>query len=129
MPTSKVPRISETEWEVMKVIWPRAPVNAAQVIEALTEIDASWHPKTAKTLLGRLVRKGVLAYTQEGRTYFYSPRFTEEECVSAVSDSFLKRVFDGSLRPMLAHFVRRKRISAAEVRELRKILEDEGKKK
>lgn len=127
MPTTKVPRISETEWEVMKVIWPHAPVNAAQIIDALTQIDPSWHPKTAKTLLGRLVRKGVLTYEQQGRTYVYSPRFTEEECVSAVSDSFLRRVFDGSLRPMLAHFVQRKRISPAEMRELRRILEREGK--
>jgi BlaI family transcriptional regulator, penicillinase repressor len=127
MPTTKVPRISETEWEVMKAIWPQAPVTAAQVIEALTALDPTWHPKTAKTLLGRLVRKGVLTYQKDGRSYVYSPQFTEAECVSAVSDSFLKRVFDGSLQPMLAHFVQRKRISAAEVRELRRILDREGK--
>jgi BlaI family transcriptional regulator, penicillinase repressor len=127
MSQPKVPRISETEWEVMKVIWPRAPVTAAVIIEALIESDPTWHPKTVKTLLGRLVRKGVLMYKQSGRAYIYSPRFTEEECVGAVSDSFLKRVFDGSLRPMLAHFVQRKRLSAAELRDLRRILEREGR--
>jgi BlaI family penicillinase repressor len=127
MPAKRIPRISETEWEIMKVLWPLAPATAAQIIQALSTIDPSWHPKTAKTLLGRLVRKGVLTYEQEGRAYVYSPRFTQEQCVSAVSDSFLQRVFNGSLRPMLAHFVQNKRIPPAEVRELRRILEREGK--
>lgn len=126
MSQPNVPRISETEWEVMKVIWPRAPVTAAVIIEALTETDPTWHPKTVKTLLGRLVRKGALMYTPSGRAYLYSPRFTKDECVGAVSDSFLERVFDGSLRAMLAHFVQGKRFSSTELRDLRRILEREG---
>jgi BlaI family penicillinase repressor len=123
----KIPRISETEWEVMKVIWPNAPITAAEIINALSEQDPTWHPKTAKTLLGRLVRKGVLSYREQGRAYVYSPQFSEADCISAVSESFLERVFGGSLKPMLAHFVTRKRLSPAEVKELRRILESEGK--
>ncbi len=123
----KLPRISETEWEVMRVLWARAPMAASDVIEALTQEDPTWHPKTAKTLLNRLVRKGALAYREVGRAYHYHPRVTEADCVAAVSESFLQRVFGGSLQPMLAHFLDRKNLSGAEIRELRRMLEDGGK--
>ena len=53
-----LPRISETEWEIMKVVWDRHPIPAADIIERLTQADSSWHPVTAKTLLNRLVILG-----------------------------------------------------------------------
>ncbi|MGA2871840.1 MAG: BlaI/MecI/CopY family transcriptional regulator, partial [Verrucomicrobiota bacterium] len=48
----KPPRISETEWELMKVCWSRSPVTAQEIIKALSSREA-WHPKTVKTLLNR----------------------------------------------------------------------------
>jgi BlaI family penicillinase repressor len=53
----------------------------------------------------------------------YYPRVKEADCVAAVSDSFLERVFGGALQPMLAHFVKRKRLSAEEAKQLKRILE------
>jgi len=117
-----LPRISETEWEVMKVLWAKAPLSAQEIIEALSQQDV-WHPKTVKTLLNRLVRKKALGFTQEGRAYLYRPLVAEGECVSAVSASFLERVFGGSLKPMLAHFVHRRKLSAKEIQELKRLLE------
>ena len=118
-----VPRISETEWEVMKVMWAEAPCTAGQVIERLTQADATWHPKTIKAFLNRLVKKGVLGFRKEGRGYLYRPLVKESECVKAVSASFLERVFGGSLHPMLAHFVEHQRMSADEIRDLRRLLD------
>jgi BlaI family penicillinase repressor len=46
----------------------------------------------------------------------------EEDCVDAASTSFLQRVFGGSLKPMLAHFVERQKLSDEEIRELRRLL-------
>jgi BlaI family penicillinase repressor len=117
-----IPKISETEWEVMQVLWAESPLAAQDIIARLAARDA-WHPKTAKTLLNRLVKKKALGFKPEGRAYLYRPLVTEAECVAAVSESFLSRVFGGSLTPMLAHFVEHKRISAAEIRELKRLLE------
>jgi BlaI family transcriptional regulator, penicillinase repressor len=116
------PRISETEWEIMKVIWAIAPCSASEVIEQLK--DRAWHPKTIKTYLTRLMNKKALDFHKQGRGYVYSPLVSEKECVDAASDSFLQRVFGGSLRPMLAHFVEHKRLSAGEIQELRRLLEE-----
>ena len=117
------PRISETEWEVMKIVWALAPCSAGQIIEELMRADATWHPKTVKAFLNRLVKKRVLGFRKEGRAYLYRPLVRESECVAAASESFLDRVFGGALKPMLAHFVERRKLSAAEVRELRDLLE------
>jgi BlaI family transcriptional regulator, penicillinase repressor len=120
----RVPKISETEWEVMKVVWAKAPCSAGEVITTLLNADASWHPKTIKTFLSRLVGKKALGFRKEGRAYFYLPLVTENECVSAASETFLERVFGGALKPMLAHFVGRKRLSTEEIRDLKKLLEE-----
>ena len=120
----KLPRISDAEWSVMKVLWKKSPLTASEVIEALGEGD-EWHPKTVKTLLGRLVQKGALGFKKDGKAYLYRPLVDEDECASAASEAFLTRVFGGSLKPMLAHFVEKKRLSPAEMNELKRLLKDE----
>lgn len=118
-----IPRISETEWEVMKVVWAQAPLTANDVIARLAAQDPTWHPKTARTLLNRLVKKGALGFRRDGRAYLYRPLVAERDCVAAATDSFLDRVFGGALEPMLACFVERRKPSTAELRELRRILQ------
>jgi len=118
-----IPRISDAEWTVMKVLWDRSPLPASEIIEAL-EKSESWAPKTVKTLLNRLVKKGALGFVQEGRAYLYRPLVSESASTTAASEAFLARVFGGSLKPMLAHFVEEKRLSSKEVKELKRLLEE-----
>ncbi|HEX3000621.1 MAG TPA: BlaI/MecI/CopY family transcriptional regulator [Armatimonadota bacterium] len=120
----KVPRISETEWELMKILWAQGPSSADEIIQALRQNDPSWHPRTAKAFLNRLIKKKAIGFSKEGRAYVYRPLVRREDCVDAASESFLERVFGGSLKPMLAHFVQREKLSAEEIRELRRLLKD-----
>jgi BlaI family penicillinase repressor len=123
MSKPKLPRISETEWEVMQAVWKGHPCSAQTIIARLTQGDPTWHPKTAKTLLARLVRKRALTYKREGRAYLYRPLVTEAACQAQASESFVERVFGGSLKPMLAHFVERRKLSAMEIKELKRLLD------
>ncbi len=120
----KIPRISETEWEVMKVLWAKAPCSAGEIIGALQQTDPSWHPRTAKAFLNRLVKKKVLGFSKEGRAYLYRPLVRREDCVDAASESFLQRFFGGSVKPMVAHLVQRDKLSPEEIRELRRLLKN-----
>jgi BlaI family penicillinase repressor len=122
------PRISDTEWEIMRVIWRQHPITANEVIQQLMAADSSWHPKTARTLLARLVQKKALGYQATGRSYVYSPLLKEETCLAAASDSFLERFFGGSLTPMLAHFVENRKLTAREMSELKDLLKPKDKK-
>lgn len=124
----EIPRISEAEWEVMKVFWSAtAKVTANEVIEKLGE-NTDWKPATIKSLINRLLKKNALGYEQEGKTYLYYPLVSEEECVRAESNSFLQRLYGGSLKPMFVNFLKQEKLSTEEVEELKKIL-DEGQRR
>jgi BlaI family penicillinase repressor len=125
--TKIVPRISDTEWEVMRIVWTKHPVTGNEIIDNLAANDPSWHPKTVRTLLARLARKKALSYKSDGRAYVYSPLVSEQECVDTVSDSFLDRVFGGSLQPMLAHFVEKQKLTREDLAELSELLEKRSK--
>jgi BlaI family transcriptional regulator, penicillinase repressor len=122
----KAPRISEAEWQVIKVTWRHSPCSAQEVIDALTP-SCGWGSATIKTLLNRLLCKGALRFEKTGKSYLYFPVFTEAEFKAAESESFLNRVFDGALSPMISHFVRSRRLSRQELDELEQILR-EGRK-
>jgi BlaI family penicillinase repressor len=124
---SQLPRISEAEWEIMKICWASSPITAQDIIDTLAVTDA-WHPKTVKTLLNRLVKKRALGFKRQGRAYLYEPLVAEKNCVTAESESFLDRVFGGSLQPLLAHFAETRKLSSAEIQELKRLLkQSEGK--
>jgi BlaI family penicillinase repressor len=107
----------------MRVVWAHYPITANQIIEHLSAQDQTWHPVTAKTLLNRLVKKGALGYDQEGRAYVYRPLVSERDCVSAETDSFLERVFSGSLKTMVAHFVEERKLNPTQLRDLKRMLD------
>jgi BlaI family penicillinase repressor len=117
-----LPRISESEQLVMKNIWAENPVTANRVVEALSE-TTTWKPKTTKTLLNRLVNKGALGYKKIGREYHYYPLVEEDVFVKAESRSFLRRVFGGSMKPMLATMVENEDLSPEDITALKLILE------
>jgi BlaI family penicillinase repressor len=120
----ETPHISDAEWEVMKICWLKTvPCTANEIVKAL-EQSTDWKPNTIKTLIGRLVKKGALAFKEEGRVYLYNPLVTEEECIKAESKSFLTRVFGGALKPMLVTFLREEKLSAEDIAELKRLLEE-----
>jgi BlaI family penicillinase repressor len=122
----EVPVISEAEWKVMKVLWGKAPLSAMEIINALAGTK-DWHPNTVKTLLSRLHKKKALGVEKQKNLYLYRPLVTEAECVRTESESFLHRVFGGSVKPLLAHFVQKQELSSADLDELRKILRQKQK--
>ena len=64
------PRISDTEWEIMHLVWEAGPLFAQAAVDALAP-RRGWSPRTVKTLLGRLVKKGFLGFEVEGKRYRY----------------------------------------------------------
>jgi BlaI family penicillinase repressor len=120
---TRTPPITEAEWEVMSVLWEHPTATALEVTDAL-RVRTDWHPKTVKTLLGRLVRKGVLRYREEGNRYVYSAAIPRQRYVKEESATFLDRVFGGEATPALVHFVRSARLTREEIDELRRILDE-----
>lgn len=121
----QVPDISAAEWKIMKVLWAKSSQGAYDIVDALSRTEA-WHPNTVRTLLTRLRQKRVLGIKKYKNLFLYHPLVSEEDCVHAQSESFLQRLFGGSVRPLLVHFVKRQRLTKADLEVLRRILEEES---
>jgi len=127
----KTPRISEAEWEVMKVLWDTSPATANDIVKRLSG-KTVWKRETIRTLINRLVQKKAVGFEKKGRRYHYFTLVTEAECIKAEARSFLKRLGGGSIEPMLVAFVEEENLSGEKIARLRRILKkaaDEHKKK
>lgn len=108
----------------MNVLWDHSsPMTAVEVVERLAARKA-WSPRTVKTMLNRLIKKGALRFQADGKRYLYRPAMGREQCVRAAGRSFLSRVFGGAAGPMLVHFVSHTDLSSDEIGQLRQLLKD-----
>lgn len=118
----KFPSISDAESHLMEVLW-RAPVPvvAEQIVAALSEMH--WQAATVKTLLNRLLNKGAISAEKDGRRFLYQAVLQRDAWLARESDSMLQRLFGGRLAPLVAHFGSQQTLSAADVQELRKLID------
>ena len=123
---AKLPKISESEWLVMQVLWSKGPLTANEVVEQLA-VRNKWNPRTVKTLINRLLKKGALKFQKEGRQYRYIPAVNQSKCVRKETRSFVRRVYGGAVRPMLAAFLEDAKLSVDEIKELKKVLDQKGR--
>jgi BlaI family transcriptional regulator, penicillinase repressor len=121
-------QISEAESIVMDVLWRHAsdedgPLAADDVVAALAE-SQQWQEPTIKTLLNRLLKKGAIKASKDGRRYLYTPVLQRQAWVLGESQGLLERLFDGRVAPLVAHFSEHRRLSRKDIAELRKLLEE-----
>lgn len=124
---SDLPQISESEFEVMKIVWKYAPISTNEITEKLLQ-TTNWSPKTIQTLIKRLVTKGALTYEKQSRVFIYSPLVKESEYIGQESNSFLNRYYNGDITAMLSAYIENERLSEAEINTLRSLLSKGSKK-
>jgi predicted transcriptional regulator len=116
-------RIAEGEYAVMEVLWDEAPLTAAEVAERVPEARG-WSLATVKTMLSRLLAKGVLAHEEEGRRYLYRPAIAREDYVAEESGRLIDRMFGGRLTPLVAQLAARDKLSANDIEEIEALLKE-----
>jgi len=114
-------QISEAEAVVMEVLWRRHPLGADEVVTALASRD--WAEPTIKTLLNRLLTKGAISASRDGRRYLYSPVLQRQAWVAEQSSGMLDKLFDGRVAPLVAHFSQRGALSPQDIAELKALIE------
>ncbi|MDA8020886.1 MAG: BlaI/MecI/CopY family transcriptional regulator [Thermoanaerobaculia bacterium] len=106
----------------MSLLWETSPLSSYRIAEQLSE-STGWNPKTVKTLLSRLVKKGFLNYEKEANRYLYYPTVSRRESIRHESRSFVDRIFRGDAASMLLHFVEETELSDEQRDELRQLLD------
>lgn len=114
-------QLSGSEWDLMKILWDNTPATANQI----AELTPQWHPKTVRTMLIRLQKKGAVGYEVIDGIQHFNPVYEREYCESSATQSFMQRVFNGALTPMIAHFARQQKLTDEEKKALIALLQDD----
>lgn len=114
--------ITESEWEVLKVLWDESPLTLPQIVQRLKY--TGWSTNTIQTFLARLVKKSALATEKQGKGFLYSPAVKEQDCQTAQTKRFVDRVYDGSISSMVMGVIESGNLSKDEFERLKKLVEE-----
>ena len=115
--------LSEAEWKVMEELWKDSPATGRELTERL-EKRMGWNRSTTLTLLRRMEAKGAVAAAQEGGVKTFSPLLRREEAALRETESFLGRVYHGSLSMMVSTLSQKQALSRKEIDELYALLRE-----
>ncbi|MES1157278.1 MAG: BlaI/MecI/CopY family transcriptional regulator [Alphaproteobacteria bacterium] len=116
-------KISAAESQIMEVLWRESPL-AAEDVAAAVGPGQNWEVATVKTLLNRLLTKKAVSAERVGRRYLYAPLIARADYVREESQTLIDRLFDGKLAPLVSHFAETKQLSADDIAELKRLIED-----
>ncbi|MCY7153400.1 CopY/TcrY family copper transport repressor [Streptococcus mitis] len=114
--------ITYAEWEVMRVVWANDRVTSKKVISVLQE-KMDWTQSTIKTILGRLVEKGVLNTEKEGRKFIYTANIEETEAVRDYTEDIFNRICNKKVGNVIGSIIKDHVLSFDDIDRLEKILE------
>ena len=117
--------LSNSEWKLMNRLWQKPPMTITELTAALRE-DTGWTKNTIITMLSRLEAKGAVRYEEGGRAKQYFPTVDREDAARAETESFLSKVYGGSLGLMMSAMVESRQLTEADIAELSAILEKAG---
>jgi predicted transcriptional regulator len=107
----------------MKIVWKRGSSTVREVYEdLLTRRKIAY--TTVMTMMGTLEQKGHLRKSERGRAYVYVPVEPEKEVIGSMVQEFVKRVFNGSPKPLLVHLVENLGNDDKQLDEIRVLLRD-----
>ena len=116
-------QITKAEFEIMDVLWAESPLAASDITERISE-NVSWSQRTVKTLLSRLVDKGVIAHDPDGRRFLYRPLVSREAYAQAMTGSLADRLFGGRAAPLVAHLAEGRGLSKTDIKELEALIKE-----
>ena len=115
--------LTSAEWNIMEGLWEKSPITGREITDMM-ESRMGWNRSTTLTLLRRLEEKGAIASDDEGCKKLFSPVVLREEAALQETESFLERVYNGSVSMMLSAMTKKQVLSKAEISELYAMLKD-----
>ena len=117
--------LSDGEWKLMNRLWAHSPMTIMELTAATRE-ETGWGKNTVITMLSRLEAKGAVRCQEGGRAKLYYPALDRRDAARAETESFLGRVYGGSVGSMMSAMVDSRQLTAEDIAELSAILEKAG---
>ena len=118
--------ITDAEWEVMRVVWANDEVTSRFVAKVLCE-KMRWKQATIKTLLNRLLEKGVLKKREVGNRYIYSTDFTEKEVANSYILGTFNKICKTKVGEMIGKVIENSELSFDDLELILKAVEEKRK--
>jgi len=118
--------LSDGEWKLMHLLWEEAPRTIAQLVIALKD-DTAWTKGTIFMMLSRMQDKGVVRFEAGGRSKLFYPVLKKQDAATYETESFLSKVYDGSIGLMVASMAGQKALKKEDIEELYAILREAEK--
>ena len=115
--------LSKAEFSVMEALWQGYPAKASDIIKRLSD-DTQWHEKTIKTLVSRLVKKQAVTFEKQGREYIYTPTIERDDYTQKEGRSFIQRLFQGRIAPLVSGFAKTHPLSQTDIDELKNVIKE-----
>ena len=106
--------LSGAEWHVLESLWEDSPKVGSQIVTDM-EKRKGWSRSTTLTMLRRMTEKGLVSCDSSGKMNHYTPLVGREDAVGKETDSFLKRVYQGSVSMLVNGFVERQKLTSREL--------------
>lgn len=119
--------LSDNEWKLMGRLWERSPRTITELTADLRE-ETGWSKNTIITMLSRLEAKGAVRHEEGARAKAYYPAVDRETAARAETESFLGKVYGGSLGLLVSAMVESRALTEEDLAELSAILEKGGEK-
>lgn len=117
---NSVQKLSDTELELMEAIWAsEPPVTSTDLLRRFADRGRAWKAQTMSTFLSRLVEKGALETTRDGRTNLYTPRVTREAYKLAETQHVLDDLYQGSVKNLISALYDGDKLSEQDIDELK----------
>ncbi len=117
-------RISDAELVLMEHIWEKEGIRAAQLVQ-LEKAQMGWSRNTTYTLLTRMVEKEIIRREDPG--FCCTALVSKEQVRAGQTHTLIDKLYEGSRQMFLASFLKSEKISAAELEEIRRMIEEEEK--
>ena len=118
--------LTEGEWAIVKTVWQHQPCAAPAVQEAL-QGEKNWSYSTVKTMMDRMVIKGLLKTKKIRNLTLYRSAVTEKQAQNGEIMRAVKRAFDGALTPMMQFLLDSNKLSQSQLSELEKMIKTKKK--
>ena len=118
----------ESEWAILKVVWELEPCAAPTVQETL-EKEKGWAYTTVKTMMDRMVKKGLLQTDKIRNLYLYRSAVTQTQAQRSEIFRTVKRAFNGTLTPMMQFLIEHDELSPQEYDHLERLIRNKKRRK
>jgi BlaI family penicillinase repressor len=121
--TERGASVSEAELEVLKVLWEQSSGTVREINAVLLKQGRQWAYTTVQTLLHRLESKGHVHSDKSGSTHVYRATISRDDLLSSRLRDLADQFCDGTASPLLLALLGDSRLTADEIKQLRKLLD------